>query len=876
MALNITTAVIGSGCNAATASPSLAQWDKGQILQISGVELPETYKVEFSNGDTLEAIPAIGTAEGVEIPDKLLYSSSPIRTYIVLSEAEGERNTEYWVTIYVKPREIPEGIEPDPDQQDVIDDLIAQLNTGVGKAGDAADAAEASAQDAEAASQAVQDLGVRAETAASGAPAAVQKIVDAETGAVTLVFFLPQGAAGVSPVVTVTTITSGHRVTVTDAAGAHTFDVMDGEDGRSVTDVTMGADYKLTFTFSDGTTWTSESIRGETGVTPRLTIGTVQTLEPGQDAIAEITGTPEDPVLNLGIPKGETGASDAGVVTYNPETAYNDGTVGKAVSDLSRQLSDLEDTISTTQIINSASGDIASFDDGADGMPVKSLIANIEPVQDLHGYDNPWPAGGGVNLVSLALSPAQAERNLNVNISNRSDKSITLTTRNEGSYSGLGLFYNLKAGTYSIRFKYESENSGVGGVSTVYNVTAGGIVSSAVNGFPANSIRTFTLSEDSQIEIRMFITKEAATNTATISELQLSEGSTLGDWTPYSNICPISGHTGAEIEQTGKNLFDKANYENTVTRNGVTFTNNGDGSITANGTATGGAAAFALYNTLKIRNTLSILQGRACTLTGCPEGGSQASYYINAFRMTNLGTGSAFDSGNGRDFILSIGEGNPNISIVVKEGTTVNNLVFRPQLVLGSTAFPYEPYTGNQISVNWEDEAGTVYGGTLTINPDRTGQLVVTHGIVTENNFTTVPSGLSSGGLHWTDYELTNITTAGNSICSILGQRKDGNPGWASSVPCYAFTDRTRIRVYCTESTIAEFKERYAGLQIIYPLATTIEYPLTESEISGILTTLYGTNNIWSSTGDTEVTYPADTKLYIDGKIAEAIAALNS
>lgn len=340
MALNVTTAVIGSGCNAATASPSLAQWDKGKILQISGVELPDTYKVEFSNADTLEAIPAIGTEEGVEIPDKLLYSSSPIRAYIVLSEAEGERNTEYWVTIYVKPREIPEDIEPTPAQQDVIDDLIAQMNTGVGKADAAADAAEASAGEAEAASQAVQDLGVRAETAASGAPAAVQKIVDAETGAVTLVFFLPQGEAGVSPVVTVTTITGGHRVTVTDADGAHSFDVMDG---RSVTGVTMGADYKLTFTFSDGTTWTTPtSIRGETGATPRLTIGTVSTLDPGQSATAEITGTPEDPVLNFGIPKGQAGASDAGAVTYNPETAYNDGTVGKAVSDLSRHLSDLE------------------------------------------------------------------------------------------------------------------------------------------------------------------------------------------------------------------------------------------------------------------------------------------------------------------------------------------------------------------------------------------------------------------------------------------------------------------------------------------------------------------------------------------------------
>ena len=336
MALNVTTAVIGSGCNTATASPSLAQWDKGQILQISGVELPETYKVEFSNGDTLEAIPAIGTAEGVEIPDKLLYSSSPIRAYIVLSEAEGERNTEYWVTIYVKPREIPEDIEPTPAQQDVIDDLIAQLNTGVGEA-------EAAADEAEAASQAVQDLSVEAETLASGAPAAVEKIVDAETGAVTLRFGLPRGADGVSPVVTVTAITGGHRVTVTDAEGAHAFDVMDGEDGRSVTGVTMGADYKLTFTFSDGATWTTpSSVRGETGATPRFTIGTVSTLDPDQSATASITGTAEDPVLNLGIPKGQPGATDAGGVSYDDSETYQSGTVGAELSDLSRQLSDLE------------------------------------------------------------------------------------------------------------------------------------------------------------------------------------------------------------------------------------------------------------------------------------------------------------------------------------------------------------------------------------------------------------------------------------------------------------------------------------------------------------------------------------------------------
>lgn len=46
---------------------------------------------------------------------------------------------------------------------------------------------------------------------------------------------------------------------------------------------------------------------GPTGATPNIQIGTVQTLEPGQQATARMTGTPENPLLNLGIPKGEKG-----------------------------------------------------------------------------------------------------------------------------------------------------------------------------------------------------------------------------------------------------------------------------------------------------------------------------------------------------------------------------------------------------------------------------------------------------------------------------------------------------------------------------------------------------------------------------------------
>ena len=133
MALNITTATIGSGCNTATASPSLVQWDRGQILVIEGVTLPETYQVEFTTINTVTAIPMLGSAAGVEIPNELLQRSDPITAYIVLHEGEDDRESEYWVTIYIKPRTSPTPTDPDPEQADIIDQAIAVLQEAVAR-----------------------------------------------------------------------------------------------------------------------------------------------------------------------------------------------------------------------------------------------------------------------------------------------------------------------------------------------------------------------------------------------------------------------------------------------------------------------------------------------------------------------------------------------------------------------------------------------------------------------------------------------------------------------------------------------------------------------------------------------------------------------
>lgn len=65
---------------------------------------------------------------------------------------------------------------------------------------------------------------------------------------------------------------------------------------------------------------------GSPGATPNLSIGTVMTLEAGQNATASMGGTAESPVLNLGIPrgaKGEPGEGSGGGGTYYVELNGN-------------------------------------------------------------------------------------------------------------------------------------------------------------------------------------------------------------------------------------------------------------------------------------------------------------------------------------------------------------------------------------------------------------------------------------------------------------------------------------------------------------------------------------------------------------------------
>ena len=114
-------------------------------------------------------------------------------------------------------------------------------------------------------------------------------------------------------------------------------------------------------------------------------------------------------------------------------------------------------------------------------------------------------------------------------------------------------------------------------------------------------------------------------------------------------------------------LLDKSKYPATITSNGVTFTNNGDGTITANGTAAANAD-FGLTD-----NTYKILANHKCLITGGING-------VAKIRFSGSPTGVWEDNGGGVITNQTVDTTAYNFSIRVNSGTTASNLVFKPQL----------------------------------------------------------------------------------------------------------------------------------------------------------------------------------------------------
>lgn len=176
-------------------SNALWQYDYGQILQIKGINLPEMYEVHFSVSDSGNAYVSIGDENGVDIPDELLETGDSIYAHIYLHTGEDDGETEYRIVIPVHKRAKPTHETPTPVQQTEIERLIALC----------------------------------------------EEIIEHGGGG-------GGGSDGFSPIVTVTTITGGHRISIQDKTHTATFDVMDGTDGNDGNDGDDGVSPTVTVT----------------------------------------------------------------------------------------------------------------------------------------------------------------------------------------------------------------------------------------------------------------------------------------------------------------------------------------------------------------------------------------------------------------------------------------------------------------------------------------------------------------------------------------------------------------------------------------------------------------------------------------------------
>ena len=130
----------------------------------------------------------------------------------------------------------------------------------------------------------------------------------------------------------------------------------------------------------------------------------------------------------------------------------------------------------------------------------------------------------------------------------------------------------------------------------------------------------------------------------------------------------------------------------TTTISDVGFTKNADGSYTLNGTASA-EIRFYIEDTSTV--TTKSIGGHKVYVRGCPSGGSLNTYFVAYMNGADglMDYSYSADVGNGKVSECH-SSGFQNVGIIIKSGTQINNLTFKPNFIdltqaFGSTIAPF-------------------------------------------------------------------------------------------------------------------------------------------------------------------------------------------
>ena len=332
----------------------------------------------------------------------------------------------------------------------------------------------------------------------------------------------------------------------------------------------------------------------------------------------------------------------------------------------------------------------------------------IDTVSDTAGIVTLDGLQGGVPFSQIMISGGNR-----IDLTNRSASSTS--TSADGDSSSLTIARNATAEAnwtyveykvyvtpntdYYIKCTAETEN-GVAGVSVMQSDKSS--FSPSVYKWGGNDFNISFNSRNNEFVYVRFYSNASSTamtsSSVTYHNIMLSED---------ENAEYVPEIIGQEITLTacGKNLIPYPYHmPSGININGITYVINDDGSITANGTATERSDFY-------IKVDLPIKKG-LYTLSGCPYGGKieNTTYYvIQAYGDTLYTTGNGvLDTGNAaeinatEDFIIK------RIMIRILKGTVCNNLVFYPQIEVGSSATEYELYNGSTTTIAPDSNPYTV------------------------------------------------------------------------------------------------------------------------------------------------------------------------
>lgn len=181
----------------------------------------------------------------------------------------------------------------------------------------------------------------------------------------------------------------------------------------------------------------------------------------------------------------------------------------------------------------------ASFSDGAEASLVECEIG-IVPTQDLHGYSKPWAGGAGKNKLPNNASSVTIN---NVEFTINSDGSVLAT--GTATANTVLLIWNKVNDKLLDDGNYILTGCPSGGSDNTFYLGTNGFGSAKDTG---NGSNMNVISSQNQTNVLIYINSGyIIPDEGLLFQPMIRESTTPSGFEPYSNICPISGHTDVTV-----------------------------------------------------------------------------------------------------------------------------------------------------------------------------------------------------------------------------------------------------------------------------------------------------------------------------------------